>query len=70
MVASGNVGVLSGDQFLRLASIKTKTLFSIKVILSLKFWIIRFWVTTHYPSPVPIFCPKREVSVNVGLGEG
>ena len=23
-----------------------------------------------YPSPKPTFCPKREVSVNVGLGEG
>ena len=23
-----------------------------------------------YPSPKPIFCPKWEVSVNIGLGEG
>ena len=23
-----------------------------------------------YPSPKPTFCPKWEVSVNVGLGEG
>ena len=23
-----------------------------------------------YPSPKPKFCPKGEVSVNVGLGEG
>ena len=23
-----------------------------------------------YPSPKPTFCPKREVSVEVGLGEG
>ena len=23
-----------------------------------------------YPSPKPTFCPKREVSVNVGLGQG
>ena len=23
-----------------------------------------------YPSPKPTFCPKRKVSVNVGLGEG
>ena len=23
-----------------------------------------------YPSPKPTFCLKREVSVNVGLGEG
>ena len=25
---------------------------------------------TTYPSPKPTFCPKRDVSVNVDLGEG
>ena len=29
-----------------------------------------FWETPTYPSPKPTFCPKREVSANVGLGEG
>ena len=43
--------VLSGDQFLRLASIRTISLFSIKVILTLKFWITRFWITAHLPLP-------------------
>ena len=43
--------VLSYDQFLRLVSIRTKTLYRIKVILSLKFWIISFWVTAHLPLP-------------------
>ena len=41
--------VLSYDQFLRLASIRTKTLYRMKVILSLKFWIISFWVTANLP---------------------
>ena len=43
--------VLSGDQFLRLVSIRTISLFSIKVILTLKFWITRFWITAHLPLP-------------------
>ena len=33
--------------------------------------ILRFWETAQaYPSPRPKFCPKWEVSVNVGLREG
>ena len=28
------------------------------------------WKLPTYPSPKPAFCPKWEVSVNVGLGEG
>ena len=31
---------------------------------------LRFWETATYPSPKSTFCPKREVNVNVGLGEG
>ena len=27
-----------------------------------------FWEPSTYPSPKPSFCPKREVSVNVSLG--
>ena len=29
-----------------------------------------FWETAPYPSPKPTFGPKREVSVDVDLGEG
>jgi len=29
-----------------------------------------FWKLPTYPSPKSAFCPKREVSVNVGLGRG
>ena len=29
-----------------------------------------FWETAHLPLPKPTFCPKWELSVNVGLGEG
>ena len=30
----------------------------------------RFWELLTYPSPNLKFCPKKEVSVNVRLGEG
>ena len=49
--------ILSGDQFLRLASIRTKTLYRIKVILFLKFRIISFWVTAHLPLPYANILP-------------
>ena len=32
--------------------------------------IIYFWETAHLPYPKPTFCPKWELSDNIGLGEG
>ena len=33
-------------------------------------FVLGFWELPTYPSPKSAFCPKREISVNVCLGEG